>query len=510
MNFTETHIPKTLYRYIIVLFLITFFLRMVLAGYYNSNYGGIEQNVIYGIQRIILGQPLYQDPSGGTYAVMQYTPLYYYFIAGIAKAGNIYANNVQAIYELCRLLALLFNLFTLFIIALIIRMWGYRRSTSIVFAMPLLPALTAHYFTRGDSMHLFLFAAALYAYLLYNRSGQIRHILIAALFTAGCIMVKQSGVLVAGIIGFCLLFSDRKYLVTVLYSGCTAGFAYLIAAACVHGDWHSFYQNACLGLKNGTDLSFLVLIFTSQFFLDMVPCYILGGVMVWLALRKKNEPVFRVLATGAALSFLFAAVTGLKIGSSNNYFTEFLLFVITAMPYLLQSEQSERILITISGWPLTVQRFTFIALLILTSSKTIGFFTAVYIDKSIKNYRDEYLREEGFYSGMKKKGFECRNGEYIFFTDRQFFDNIFIGHSIIPNKDVVMQVYAAGKTTYDYSAFINGMNSGMIKYIVTDESKQNINEWEHSIPFIHFDTSRFKWITTENGISLYAYSGPER
>ena len=501
-------ISKNLYKYIIVLFLITLFLRIVFTVCFDSDYGGIEQNVIYGIQRIIMGQPLYQDPATGTYAVMQYTPLYYYFTSGIAKFSGIYATDVQSIYTLCRIIALTFNLLTVVTVALIIRSWRFSRSCSLVFAMPVLMLLTSHYYTRGDSMHLFLFIAAMYSYILYNKNGGLWHILLAALFSAGCIMVKQNGILVIGIIGFCLLFADRKYLSAIFYSLCTSCFTCFLAEACIRGNWHAFYQNTYLGLKNGMDISFLYRIFTSQFFFDMVPCYILGGIIVWLAMKKITDNIFRRIATGAALSFLFAIITGLKIGSANNYFTEFLVFVITALPYLLQSEQGAARLFRFFDRTVTIYRFAYIAFFILITSKTAGFVTEAYNEINIKNFKTEYNKEKELYEYFRK-GLNIKNGEYIFFTDRLFFDNIFIEHAIMPNKDVVEQVYAANHTTFDYSAFVAGMNTGMIKYIVTDENKKDINKWNRYIPFILFHKDKFRLLTNYLGYSVYVYSpGP--
>ncbi|MFI5196103.1 MAG: hypothetical protein ACHQD8_03365, partial [Chitinophagales bacterium] len=345
----------------------------------------------------------------------------------------------------------------------------------------------------------------IYSYILFSKNGGFRHILIAAFFSAGCIMVKQSGMLVAGIIGFCLLFAERKYLITLFYCLCTFCFAFLIAAVCIHGDWQAFYQNACLGLKNGTDISFLYLMFTSQYFLDMIPCYILGGIMVWLAVKKITDKEYRILAIGAALSFLFAVITGLKTGSSNNYFTEFLVFVIAALPFLLRNEQGAVILFRLFGLTVTIHRFTYIAFFILITSKTVGFFTAVYIEKGLKNNKAEYAKEKELYEYVRKN-LTIKDGEYIFFTDRLFFDNIFMEYAIMPNKDVVRQVYATDHTTFDYSAFMAGMNTGMIKYIVTDENKKDINEWNRTIPFILFDKNKFRLLATCSGYSVYIYS----
>jgi len=499
-------IPKHLPIYVIILFLITLFLRIVLVHYYNNNLGGIELNVVYGIQRILLGQPLYQDPASGSNAVMQYTPLWYYFIAGIAKLTGVTGLNVQGIFVLCRIAALLFNLLTISVCALIIRGMKFSWLHSFVFSLPVLMVLTSHYYTRGDSMHLFMFMAAIAAYIQHNKKGAVQYIILAALFSAGCIMVKQSGVLCTGIICCCLLFIHRKYLLTVLYVACTTVFSYLILRLCIPGSSpHLFYLNAWLGLKNGIGLSFLYTLFAGRYFLDLVPFYFLGGLMSYLAINTIKDTTYRILATGITLSWLFAVVTGLKTGSSNNYFTEFLVMVLVAIPCMLQNVQEQKISTRTSGNSLRVSTFAFIAFFILITSKTTGFFSAVYIEKSFKNNIQEYADEQQLYHYFQDT-LKIKKGEKIFFTERRFLDNLFIEYAIMPTKDVVNLVYTADTATYNYSGFTTGMNTGMIKYIVTSEKRDDINVCSDSLPFIHFDKNKFKLVTRVSGYSIYAYS----
>ncbi len=493
--------------YIIILFFVTLLLRIILIGYYNNNLGGIELNVVYGIQRLLLGQPLYQDPTTGSFAVIQYTPLYYYLIAGIARVAGIKASDVQSVFELCRTIALVFNLLTIGVCAVVIRTMGFNWLKSITFSLPLLMALTSHYYTRGDSMHLFLFVAAIWAFISYTRKNAVLYIILAALLTAGCFMVKQSGLLCFGITGCYILFIERRFLAAVIYTASAILFSGLLAIIFIGaGNMHLFYLNAWLGLKNGIDVSFLYSMFISQFFLDLVPFYLLGGVMAWFAIKKVPDKTYRILAAGAALSFMFAVVTGLKKGSSNNYFTEFLILVMLALPYFVQYANEQKLSFQLAKYRISIYHFATGVLIILITSKTIGFFSAVYIEKGFKNYREEYVRDLLLYDYFRQS-LHIRPGEKIFFTERRFLDNLFIEYAIMPTKDVTTLVYMANKTTYNYFGFINGMNTGMIKYIVTDERRDDINICSDTLPFVHFDTMKFKLVTKVSGYCIYQYSG---
>ena len=500
-------LPKYLPLYIIVLFLVTLFLRIVLINYYNNNLGGIELNVVYGIQRILLGQPLYQDPAAGSFAVIQYTPLYYSLVATLARLVGIGGHDVQAIFVLCRVLALLFNLITISVGMFIFRSIGLSWRHCLAFALPVLMILTSHYYTRGDSLHLLLFVSAIAAYIRFSRTGSSFYIIAAMLCTAGCLMVKQSGILCLAIIGCCLFFLDKRYLIAIVYVAGTFVFAGLIGAICIWpASMHLVYMNAWLGLKNGIDLSFLSDIFISQYFLDLVPFYFIGGLVVWLAVTRITDKTYRILAVGAALSWLFALITGLKKGSSNNYFTEFLVFVLLALPGLLQYARAQQLFIPVLKWRVQVPRLAMVALFILVTSKTVGFFSVVYIEKGIKNNRQEYADEQKLYNYFQNI-LHISSGEKIFFTERRFLENLLIDYAILPTKEVVTMLYAADSTTFNYSGFITGMNTGLIKYIVTDVKRDDINICSDSLPFVNFDKQKFKLVARVYGYSIYRFEG---
>ena len=506
----KTVAKPRLSKYIFILFILTLFLRIIIIPWYDNNFGGIEPNVIYGIQRILLGQPLYQDPSSGSYGIIQYTPLYYYFVAHIARiiSPTAYQHglDVHGLYTLSRILALAFNLLTVGVCALMIRAWRFSWWQSFTFAFPVLICLTVHYYTRVDSMHLFLFSSALYCCILVSKTPKFFYIILSALFSALCIMTKQSGALCAGIIGFSLLFIERRFLMFLVYSVTTCLLTAANGYLSSQGNWHVLYQNVVLGLKNGVDATFLCSMFFSRYFLDMVPCYIAGGILIYLAFKKITDKQFRILVAGAGLSWIFAAVTGLKIGSTNNYFTEFLLCFFVALPHLLCSEERGAIFVRMKRYKITNQHVAIVALLIIITSKTVGLLSAAFVERSFKNDVNEYAKEEKLREYFVRE-LHLKKGEHIFFTERRFLDNLFIEYSIMPLKDLVTQVYTTDTTTFNYTGFAAGMNSGLVKYIVTDDRRDGINICKDSLPFVFFDTRCFMLLAKVSGYCIYCYSG---
>jgi hypothetical protein len=227
--------------------------------------------------------------------------------------------------------------------------------------------------------------------------------------------------------------------------------------------------------------------------------------MVSVAIKEITDTTFRLFVTGAALSWLFAVITGLKTGSSNNYFMEFLVFVLLCLPCLFEHASSKKVLLRLSGYRITIYLFACIAFFILITSKTLGFFTTVVIDKRISNERKEYANEIKLYDYFKND-LKIKATDHILFTERHFLDNIFIEYAIMPTKDVVSETYLCDPTTFNYSHFIAGMNNGLINYIVTDEKKKDLNRWNSQIPFMHFDENKFKFLANKYGYSIFTYT----
>jgi hypothetical protein len=491
-----------LLAYVIVLFLLTLLARIVLICYEHPNYGGLDMNVIYGVQRLLAGQPLYQDPSTPSYAIIQYTPLFYECSAAFARLLNIRYDQVAAVYRVTRIAALLCNFGALAIMLGILRCCGLEWKKALIYSLPLLLIVTMEYYTRPDSMHLLFFVAAMYASLRMLKSQNWLWLLAAALFAACSVMSKQSGALAIGIIGFHLFFIRKQFLRAIIFGLMSVLFIAGLIWLTTSGDWLHFYQNAYLGLKNGIGWDWLYTIFISQFYYDLIPCYFLGGMLVYAAFRQRQDPEFQFIATGAALSFLFAVITGLKIGSGNNYFTEFIFFVLCGLPLLLRSESKDKQLVKIGKYSLTLGRFGAIAFFILISSKTVGLTSSIFIERWVRNKHEQYMKQEEL-SRFFKDSLHIRPGQYVYCSEREFMDNLFFGYGLLPTKDVTTQVYRTDPKTFDYAPLIQNLSTGAVQYVVTKDDQKGLNPENEEIPFMHFDDNAFEHLSDVAGYSIY-------
>lgn len=491
---------------ILWLFLLTLLLRVILIFYYNPNYGGIDLNVIYGIQQIVAGNPLYQNPEQPPYAIMQYTPLFYHTVAWVAGIAGISADQVQGIYIIARSCALLFNLLTVLLVAAFLYRQGLSGKRSLLFSLPVLMILTTHYYVRCDSMHLFFFTASLYLMTVWLQKKSFFLLLLMGLSTALCILSKQSGVLVAGIISLYMLVGGKKIIPAFVYGSVVLLSGFFLLRVSIDNDWLAFYQNAVLGLKNGTSLAFLSDMFFSRFFTELIPFYVLGAMMAYTAWKEKAAGTsFVFIVWAAVLSFSFAAITGLKIGSSNNYFVEYLVCCIMAFPLFLKTSLAGQMRFPYLG-SITAIRFAWIALFILIGSKTMGMFTSMYIEKRMVSDPDSYRRAEALHLYMRDS-LGIRSGSYVYINQRGFTDNIFYREALMPTKDVISQVALAHPETYQYLSFLSGMNSGLIQYVVTSPDREDINAFQPEIPFVVLDSHAFRRREEKYGFYIYEYTG---
>ncbi|MCC6542833.1 MAG: hypothetical protein IT225_11495, partial [Flavobacteriales bacterium] len=82
-------------------------LRGRLLLQHRTELGGVEHNVIHGIQKVMLGQTLYEDPERPPFDVIQYTPGYYVLCASIGKVIGLEGDDARSIFLLSRTVSLL-------------------------------------------------------------------------------------------------------------------------------------------------------------------------------------------------------------------------------------------------------------------------------------------------------------------------------------------------------------------------------------------------------------------
>ena len=136
----------------------------------------------------------------------------------------------------------------------------------------------------------------------------------------------------------------------------------------------------------------------------------------------------------------------------------------------------------------------------------MGLVSSIYVERWIRDKKEVYQSEQNLLKHFTNN-LALKKGEYVYFSKREFLDNIFIAYSLMPTEDVTGQVYRSNPATFDYSKFIGGMNTGMIKYLVTSADEKAFPAKDEEIPFVLFDEYKFTRLPDAEGYAIYQYNG---
>lgn len=466
------------------------------VGLYTIDLGGIESNVIHGIQKLLMGLPLYEDPERPTFDVVQYTPLYHYLVAGLGHLFGVDPAQPQQVFVLSRLVSLGCNLASVGVVFGTIRRLGVARWLALFWSLLLFATLTRHFYSRPDSLYLLLFAASLALFLralaLPEERAQRRALLWATGVACLSVLAKQSGVLPLGIIGLYLLWQRRWKDLFAQAAFAAVLLMLALGALCLHYGGHVLYQNIVTGLKNGFSLEIFRTVFGTRRYLTIVGFHVLGGVLAWRMMRG-TDPVRKALGLAIPITFLFALVTGLKSGSRLNYFLENFLVVFVALP-LVFTMRKERL-----------SRYGQVALLayaFLHFTMGVLRLRAVVNGIETKEHGSERYAQAAGIADHLRNDRHLAPGQYVLVHERDFLEHFLVGHGVLDQKDII---FYSPPGLYDRSRFFAAMDDGQVRFVV---SRQPLT----SIRFLGRTFDAFAPVDTLFGHVLYEHTAarPER
>lgn len=323
--------------YLILLFLVVAALPLVYFRYniifsYSPDVSGSEKNIIYGIQRLLAGLPLYTDPTQIEFNLIQYTPLYFRVTSMICYLFGIQSGDPYSIYVVSRTVSLFLVLSSILFYCAVLKRLKFDYLSCFSLAIILLYLHSANILSnsRPDSLLSFFIALFFYSGI---RSVQSRHYLWNILAIISALLAfwsKQNGIV---LMGCWLLF-------TMISGGVLKSFLYLILFVIAiaflllseQTDLEILKLNLIDGLRNSIHFEefrlwivnrlwpFLPIIFLSLFF-----CF------QWLDFtdqQPQRVKLFILISCLALLFFNFAS--SLKLGSRIGYLTDYLCVAFTA------------------------------------------------------------------------------------------------------------------------------------------------------------------------------------
>lgn len=441
----------------ILVFLGILSLRVALVYAYTEDLGGVEQDEIYTLQRVLAGYPVYEDPEQPPFSITQKTPLYHYLCYGIGKFFNISSENPRSVYLLNRWTSLILSLCTI-----LLGFWMQRRlfqtntKIALIVCALMFICFEPHMFCRPDSLYSFLFLLTATSLCHYSNRKNFSMKLLGttSLLCALTIFTKQSGIILPLIIGGYLILFEKSWKEFLIF---TVGFTLIFIIFFYLLKWGSntqvFLANVYRGVNNGIELGWFRDAIYNKAFKKFSIIFIIGWLIIidWLYIKNKNSKLKQVIAFCLLMSFVFALSTALKTGSTASYFTDFNNLALIVTPFYRKS-------ITDLKPPLAIRVRTLSFLL---------FAVLIPLNTSAKNLFLPFKNEdkEWFYScktmmEYAQKNLDISNANWIY-TDDEVLKLYLFHHALLPQDDIYMT------SPFAYALFWNALKDGSVPYIIS-------------------------------------------
>jgi hypothetical protein len=289
---------------------------------------GEEMNVLFSIQRILLGHPLYESPAAPPYAIAQYSPLYYYLVTVIATIGRIYADDVLSIAAIARAVSVVMASMLVFVIyRFAMRRLGSSAANAFV-ATAFLVGITANWYfvIRPDGLATLLTMSAFY--LVASPHLTRRGLIGASVLCVAAVFAKQNGFFAGSVVILFLMY--RRLWREAGIAAATMLLAAVVGLALLSFTGPAIRANLVDGLNNGVAVRAALMTTYRPVFYWLAPLIAFGLAAVPRLLRKTSPSSDNLLAIAVVVSFAMSTVTALKRGSAENYFNEFAILAVLA------------------------------------------------------------------------------------------------------------------------------------------------------------------------------------
>ncbi len=438
--------------------------RVQLITDHRVDLGAAEINVVYGIQKILLGRPLYEDPEKAPFDVMQYTPAYYGICAGAGKMLAIDPHDTNTLFLLSRIISLVINLITCLCVFRLCRALGSDAWFSVAVCAVVFTLFTEHFYSRIDSLYALLFVATMITHVRWlEQGGPVKLLVSTALLAVLCLFTKQTGILIIGIIGAHLLLTKR-WKPLLLYSGGVLLFSAIgMGLICLSTTPAIFVKNTVLGIANGMSGTMYLELFPPPIYKYYVPLHVAGILLIVFAIRK-GDAVDRFLATVICIAFVFGLITGLKHGSNINYlFEAHMLALVGVVRWMTMHMKT---------YPLPRMGVVLLFMLLFTVFRTrqiqrrIGENDFAGKQTAMDMIEDETLHKELL------NALGLRPEDRVFITYRGHLELLLNGQGLLAQKDIIEW---SVDPLYDYSAFTQMMDDGSVRFVVADQPMDTLH-----------------------------------
>ncbi|MCL4249118.1 MAG: hypothetical protein KJ065_13305 [Anaerolineae bacterium] len=473
-------------RILLVVFTLLIAFALVRCGLLASsaapNIRGVEPNVAYTIQATLSEDSLYPDPTVPSFAITQYTPLYYIIVIDLSRAlGLVPGVDVVAIYQVGRGLSLVFAVAMALSTFALLRTFGTGLLlAAFILTLALILPIPWNILLRPDALATCLGLSTVYLYSWHlwraSRGLDARRDRLTLFATGVCgflaALTKQNFALFLGIV---LVFAGfRRRYVELIWLAAGAALALFLTSAIwrnyyslIPGDGNFFFANVIGGIDNGTDFQRAVVTIYSIYFTWFLPLFVLP--LAALALMLRTQPDRRAFFGDPILPFLCWAfvittgvnlISGLKVGSAIHYMTE---SMIIGSLFVVRSLMISRPLQAFVQRPRVAALSCLIAIiyaLALSVNDMLLYSKHYHVDAS-HAYPAELIN---FMEAELAQSPEA----YFLAWEPRILNNVFFKHALFPQYEISLINYALHNEPY--AALPQLLQEGRFRYVVMPES----------------------------------------
>ena len=467
-------------------FIVQTVLAVLIALSYSYNVSGVEQNVLYSIQRTLISPTdLFMNTSAMPYAVTQYSPLYYILCDWTNRLLGWEAGvNAHQIQVTARILS---------ISALFVALSFIKSIAKFIFELPnwiipmillliMLSTAPWYYICRIDAL-LFLFEfAALYFALAYlnEEEHKSKLILIAGIMSFLAIASKQSGLITPTIIGS-YVFIQKDFKAFFQFKlGLLLGL--IITSLIIWPYYSSNIWDNCFGGVASNGFSIKNVLLPLNNYLSGYAVFGLLAVILGYYFYKEKSSISSISQTTLLLFYafishtVFAFATSFKYGSDVNYYhNSMVLSLLLGAIFLHQLKEGKLILEHLKAKNLLLAVFVFVAL--LSNYQIYNLF--------IKQKPNNYLSQERPVSkdlvDFVKN--ELKENQY-FLSFNAALNNELPEHCAFPHRSITRLTSVQAKL--DLTDYKNTYENGGMPLLIAREVKQEYMgvNWKSKVELI--------------------------
>jgi hypothetical protein len=425
------HSSKVLLLLILFCFLVVLFIRIRLITVYTPNIGGIEQNVIFSIQNLASGNPLYSDPEKNLYSFTQYSPLYFYIVAYTGNILGLDPAEPISWYRLSRIFSLIFNFILLFVVYKTLLLFSPRsKLLSTGLTLMLFIFFEQQVYSRPDSLyHLFFGLTIFYYYRLINNSNNLVSTIGTGISLALALFSKQSAIfLAAALIPVYFIQPQTRtkflwFLLSFFGSVILLTWVFLSAPADI------LIKNLYIGILNGFDLRWAIKLYYLMAFPRFFLFFLVLGLLIFFK-KELRDSKTSVLILLSFIYFIIALLSGLKWGSGTNYFMEFCILTTPGIVLLYEHFLSKGLP------PEMINKISFAILLTLVVPQLLIISWRDYY----KNDLTSYAKEKETAQLIQRQSWFTNETRFII-PERKWLANFFYDKTLFAQPDIYLTLF---------------------------------------------------------------------